>query len=78
MNAPGKGLLKVASILLIIFGAVAAVILIIGSITYAMNVSLFGELAGIIIVTIILILVVNVLELILGIIGGSMNKKAVL
>jgi hypothetical protein len=69
MNSPGKGLLKVASILLIIFGAIAAVILFIGLIVYVMNVSLFGELAGIIIVTIILILIVSVLELILGIIG---------
>ena len=68
MNAYGKGLLKVVSILFIIFGAIATVILIIGLIGYAMADSI-GGLAGIIIVTLILILVVSVLELIIGIVG---------
>lgn len=52
---------------LIYGGYIASVILVIGLIVYATRVSLYGELAGIIIATIILMLVTGVFELTLGI-----------
>lgn len=69
MNAPGKGLLKVASMLLIIFGAIATAISIIGLIGCAMYFSPLRGSAGILIATIIMILFASVPELILGIVG---------
>lgn len=69
MNVPGKGLLKVVSILFIILGAIGTAILMIGLITYAVMADSLGGLAGIMIVTLILILVHSMLELVLGIIG---------
>ncbi len=69
MNVCGKGSLKVASILFIVFGAIGLLIPIIGLIGSAKNVPLYGGLAGIMIVTLILIIVVSVFELILDIVG---------
>ena len=69
MNAPGKVLLKIVSILLIIFGVAAAVFAVLGLIVYAAMADSLGKLAGIIIVTIVLILVVGMLDLVLGIVG---------
>ena len=69
MNAPGKGLLKVVSILFIIFGAIATVISIVGLIGSAALAEYLGDFAVLLIVGMILVLVVSALELILGIVG---------
>lgn len=69
MNAPGKGLLKVVSILFIIGGALVtllSIFAVFGSIALAAYV---GGPAGILVVASIVSLIVGVLELILGIIG---------
>lgn len=68
MNAPGKGLLKVVSILFIVFGAIALVVSIIAVIGSIAAASLIGILA-ILIVASVLMLIVSALELIIGIIG---------
>lgn len=75
MNVRGKGLLKAVSILFIIFGAIGILIPIIGLIGSAKDVSLYGGLANIIIVTLILIIVVGVFELILGIVGPKKYRE---
>lgn len=68
MNAPGKTLLKVVSILFIIFGAIALIVSIIALIG-ASVVAALVPLAGILIVGTIIMIIVSVLELVLGIIG---------
>lgn len=62
MDAPGKGILKVVSILFIVFGAIATIISL---------VALFGSalLGGLFVFAAILALISSVLELILGIVG---------
>lgn len=69
MNAPGKGLLKVVSILFIIFGAIATIISLIAVLGAAALTAYAGELAAVLMIGMILLLVVSVLELILGIVG---------
>ena len=81
MSIRGKCLLKAVSIIFIIFGAIATVISafglsysLIGLNDPAIAGSLFVELAGIVIVTMILLFVASVLELILGCIGLKKRK----
>lgn len=69
MNAPGKGILKVVSILFIIFGAIATVLSIIALLGSAYLSSLSLGLGGILIVATIIALIGSALELVLGIIG---------
>ena len=82
MNAPGKGLLKVVSILFIIFGAIATIVSIIAVLGSAILTSAASELAGevgaaiggLLLVGTIIMLIVSVLELVLGIVG--VGKRA--
>jgi len=70
MNAPGKGLLKVVSILFIIFGVlatIASLLMVIGS--AAVTALGGGAIGGILLISTILLFLVSVLELIIGIIG---------
>jgi hypothetical protein len=73
MEAPGKGILKVVSILFIIFGAIATVISLVGVLGSAALFSPYGGFIGavgsILIVATVLMLIVSVLELVLGIVG---------
>lgn len=73
MDAPGKGILIVVSILFIIFGAIAAVISLVGVLGSAALSAAGGgfgyAVGGILMVATVLILIVSVLELILGIVG---------
>jgi hypothetical protein len=73
MNAPGKGLLKTVSILFIIFGAIAAVISLLGVVGSAALTAYGGVLGAVggslLLLSLIVILIVSVLELILGIAG---------
>ncbi len=73
MNAPGKGLLKVVSILFIIFGAIATIISLLGLLGSAALSSMGEEvgaaIGGILMVAMVVALISSVLELILGIIG---------
>ena len=73
MDAPGKGILKTVSILFIIFGAIAAVICLVGILGFAALSTTGGVIgAGIgslLMVATVLLLIVSVLELILGIVG---------
>lgn len=69
MNAPGKGILKVVSILFIIFGAIATVISIFGLVGSAYLSAVSLGLAGILVVATIIALIGSALELVLGIVG---------
>ena len=69
MNAPGKGILKVVSILFIIFGAIATIFSIIALIGSTMASSLFGGLVAILVIATIIALISSLLELVLGIVG---------
>ncbi|SHI07282.1 hypothetical protein SAMN02745823_02245 [Sporobacter termitidis DSM 10068] len=73
MNAPGKGLLKTVSVLFIIFGAIAAIVSLLGVAGSAALTSVGGvagtAIGGVLLVATILILIVSVLELVLGIVG---------
>ena len=73
MVAPGKGLLKTVSILFIIFGAIAAVISLLGVVGSAALTTVGGvagtAVGGILLVALVIMLIVSVLELILGIVG---------
>lgn len=78
MEAPGKGLLKVVSILFIIFGAIATIISIFAlagsawlsnaGVDQTQSVMMAG-LGGVLLFGSILLLITSVLELILGIVG---------
>jgi hypothetical protein len=72
MNAPGKGLLKVVSILFIIFGVIATIVSLIAAIGLAAVTAYVGDLGIIISISTIVMLIASVLELVLGIAG---NKK---
>ena len=69
MNAPGKGMLKVVSILFIIFGAIATIVSIIGLVGSAWLAAATYGLAGMFVVAMVIALIVSVLELVIGIIG---------
>ena len=74
MNAPGKGLLKVTSILFIIFGAISTIVSLLAVIGSAALTAMASEvgagaLGGILIVATIIMLISSVLMLIIGIIG---------
>ena len=69
MDAPGKGMLKVVSILFIIFGAIATIVSIIAIIGSAVLTAYTVGFGAIFLVGSILLLIVSVLELIIGIIG---------
>ncbi len=69
MNAPGKGMLKVVSILFIVFGAIATVLSIIAVLGAGLVASLAGTSATMIVVAAILLLVSSVAELVIGIMG---------
>ena len=69
MNAPGKGILKVSSIIFIIFGAIATIFSIIALIGSSMVSSVFGGLGAILVVATIIALISSLLELVLGIVG---------
>ena len=81
MDAPGKGILKVVSILFIIFGAIATVLSIIalvGSSWISNNAAELANdatgnivtgLSGLLVAGSVLMLITSVLELILGIVG---------
>ena len=72
-NAPGKGLLKVSGILLIIFSAISILVLILGMIAASAAASLGGDIAalagGVAIGVLILGLVSAVFSLVMGILG---------
>ena len=69
MNAPGKGMLKVVSILFIVFGAIAIVLSIIAVLGAGVVAALAGTSATILVVAAILLLVSSVFMLVVGIIG---------
>ncbi len=69
MNAPGKGLLKVVSILFIIFGAISTIVSLLALIGSAAITAYLGDLGIILIIATILMLIASVLELVLGISG---------
>ena len=73
MDAPGKGILKVVSILFIIFGAIATVVSLLGLFGSAALTAAGGGLGyavgGILMAATVILLIVSVLELILGIVG---------
>jgi hypothetical protein len=73
MDAPGKGILKVVSILFIIFGAIATVVslaAVLGSAALTAAGGGIGYAVGsILMVATVILLIVSVLELILGIVG---------
>ncbi len=69
MNAPGKGILKVVSILFIIFGAIATLLSIIGLVGSAALLGYVDALGGVLMVAMVVSLIVSALELILGIVG---------
>ncbi len=69
MNAPGKGILKVVSILFIIFGAIATVVSIFGLIGSAWLSAATMGLGGILVVGMVIALLGSALELVLGIVG---------
>lgn len=69
MNAPGKGLLKVISILFIIFGVIAAIVSVIALLGSAILTAYAGGLGAIVMIATIVMLLASVLELIIGIIG---------
>lgn len=69
MNAPGKGMLKVVSILFIVFGAIATLVSLIGLFGSAVLAAATYRLAGILVVAMVIALISSVLELIVGIIG---------
>jgi hypothetical protein len=72
MDAPGRGLLKTVSILFIIFGAIAAIISLIGMFGSAALSTVGGvgfAVGGVLFVATVFLLIVSVLELILGIVG---------
>lgn len=69
MNAPGKGILKVVSILFIVFGAILTIISIIGLIGSSMVSSMFGGLGAILVIATVIALISSLLELVIGIIG---------
>lgn len=69
MNAPGKTMLKVVSILFIIFGAIAALLSLI-AVFGAAVVSAYTEgIGAILLIATILMLIVSVVELVIGIVG---------
>ena len=73
-SAPAQGLLKVISILFIIFGAIATIVSLIAVIGSAALTSVAGAygaaaIGGILLLATILLLVVSVLEFVLGIVG---------
>ncbi len=69
MNAPGKGLLKVVSILFIIFGAIATIVSLFATIGLAAITAYVGDLGIILSISTIVMLIASVLELVLGIAG---------
>lgn len=69
MNAPGKGLLKVVSILFIIGGALVLLLSLLAVGVTIAAISLIGGLAILAVVGTILLIIVGALELILGIVG---------
>jgi hypothetical protein len=74
MNAPGKGILKAASILFIIFGVIsiiASIILLAGAgiATAVLGEFGAGALGGLLMAVVVLALIVSVLMLVIGIIG---------
>ncbi len=77
--APAQGLLKVVSILFIIFGAIATVVSLIAVIGSAALTSIAGEygvaaIGGILLFATILMLAVSVLEFVFGILGVKKCK----
>lgn len=80
MQAPGKTLLKVVSILFIVFGAIATIFSIIAIAGAAMLASVAEELGGaavggLLIVAAIYALVLSVLDIVIGILGVSRSGK---
>ena len=69
MNAPGKGLLKVVSILFIIFGVIATIVSLIALVGSAAVTVYLGDLGIILMIATIIMLIASVLELIMGILG---------
>lgn len=69
MNAPGKGLLKVVSILFIIFGAIATIVSLLALIGSAAITAYLGDLGIVLILATAIMLIASVLELVLGIVG---------
>lgn len=77
MDAPGKGLLKAASVLFIVFGAIATFLYVLGFFASAALTSIIGGVStaaaiaagGLLMAGIVIHLIVSVLELIIGIIG---------
>ena len=84
MNAPAQGMLKVVSILFIIFGAIATIVSIAAVIASAALTAIAGELAGgagaaiggLLMVATILALINSVFELVVGIMGVGKKKTA--
>jgi hypothetical protein len=69
MNAPGKSLLKVVSILFIIFGAIAFIVSLLAVLGSAIVTAYTAGAAGILLAASIVMLVASVLELVIGIMG---------
>lgn len=69
MNAPGKGLLKVVSILFIVFGAIATVVSVLGLVGAVWISSAVSDVGMMLMVAMIILLFGSLLELVLGIVG---------
>jgi len=69
MNAPGKGILKVVSILFIVFGAIGAIFSIIALVGSAWLSTMTMGMTGILVVGTIIALIGSAFELVIGIIG---------
>lgn len=68
-NAPGKGLLKVVGILFIIFGAIAAVVSLLGLLGGGVLASISAEAGSVVIVAAVIGLIGAALEIVVGILG---------
>lgn len=69
MNAPGKGLLKVISILFIVFGVIATIVSVVALIGSAALTAYLGDLGIILVIATVVMLIASVLELVMGILG---------
>jgi hypothetical protein len=69
MNAPGKGMLKVVSILFIVFGAIAFIVSLLAVLGSAVVTAYTAGLASILLIASIVMMLASVLELVIGIIG---------
>ena len=69
MNAPGKGMLKVVSILFIIFGAIATLLSILALVGAGFLGAVTGGASALITVAAVILLITSIAELVIGIVG---------